>query len=40
MSVELKKLAIQNRINRLRTSGKDNYPIIRKLERRMRALDR
>lgn len=39
MSVEFKKLAIRNRIARLSTRGKDNYPIIKKLERQYRALD-
>lgn len=38
MSVEFKKLAIQNRIDRLRARGKDNYPIIKKLTRQLNAL--
>lgn len=38
MSIEFKKLAITNRIARLRARGKDNYPIIKKLERQFRAL--
>ena len=38
MSVELKKLMIKNRIDRLRTRDEDNYPIIKKLERKLRML--
>lgn len=38
MNTEFKKLAITNRIDRLRARGKDNYPIIKKLERQLRAL--
>jgi len=38
MNTEFKKLAIQNRIDRLRSRGKDNYPIIKKLERQFKAL--
>ena len=38
MNTELKKLLIQNRIGHLKTSGKDNHPIIKKLERKQRAL--
>lgn len=38
MNKELKKLSIQNRIARLSTRGKDNYPIIKKPERQLRAL--
>ena len=40
MNTEFKKLAIQNRIARLRTNGKDNGPIIKKLERQYRNLDK
>ena len=40
MNTEFKKLAIQNRIARLSTRGKDNYPIIKKLERRLRTLNK
>lgn len=39
MSVEFKKLALQNRINRLRANGKDNGRIIKKLERQIRNLN-
>lgn len=38
MSTEFKKLTITNRIAQLKARGKDNYPIIKKLERRLRAL--
>ena len=38
MNVELKKMLIQGRIERLRANGKDNYPIVKKLERQLRAL--
>ena len=38
MNTDLKKLAIQNRIDRLRARGKDNYPIIKKLERELRKI--
>lgn len=38
MNVELKKTLIQSRIERLRANGKDNYPIIKKLTRQLRAL--
>ena len=38
MNTELKKLTIQNRIDRLKASGKDNYPIIKKLMRQLKAL--
>lgn len=40
MNVELKKLMIQNRIETLKTRSKDNYPIIKKLERKYRLLDK
>ena len=40
MSIEFKKLAIQNRIDRLKARGKDNYSIIKKLERQLRNLDK
>ena len=39
MNAEFKKLAITNRIARLRARGKDNYSIIKKLERQLRALN-
>ena len=39
MSIEFKKLAIQNRIDRLKTRNKDNYPIVKKLERALKALN-
>jgi ppGpp synthetase/RelA/SpoT-type nucleotidyltranferase len=38
MSTEFKKLAIQNRIDRLRARGKENYSIIKKLMRQLNAL--
>lgn len=38
MNTEFKKLAITNRIARLRARGKDNYSVIKKLERQYRAL--
>ena len=38
MNTELKKLLIQNRIEHLKTTGKDNGPIIKKLERKQRIL--
>lgn len=38
MNTEFKKLAITNRIARLKARGKDNLPIIKKLERTYRAL--
>lgn len=38
MNTEFEKLAITNRIARLRARGKDNHPIIKKLERRLRSL--
>lgn len=40
MNVEFKKLAIQNRINRLRSNGKDNGRVVQKLERQRRNLDK
>ena len=40
MSKEFKKLALQNRINRLKSNGKDNYSVVNKLERQLRNLDR
>lgn len=40
MNVEFKKLAIQNRIDRLKARGKDNYGAIKKLERQLRNLDK
>jgi hypothetical protein len=40
MSKEFKKLAIQNRIARLRTNGKENGRIVQKLERQYRNLDK
>ena len=33
MNTEFKKLAITNRISRLKARGKENYSIIKKLER-------
>ena len=39
MSIEFKTLVIQNRINRLMARGKDNYSIVKKLERQLRNLD-
>ena len=39
MSNEFKKLAITNRMARLRTNGKDNHGVIQKLERKLRNLD-
>ena len=38
MNTEFKKLAITNRIAQLKARGKDNHPIIKKLERKLRAL--
>jgi hypothetical protein len=38
MNAEFKKLVIQNRINRLKTNGKDNGRVIQKLERQLRNL--
>lgn len=38
MSTELKKLLIQNRIEHLKTTGKDNSTIINKLLRKQRTL--
>ena len=38
MNAEFKKLAIQNRINRLRANGKDNGRIVQKLQRQYRNL--
>ena len=40
MSIDFKKLAIQNRIARLRTNGKENGRVIQKLERQLRNLDK
>ena len=40
MNVEFKKLAITNRIARLKSSGKENSSVIKKLERRLRNLDK
>ena len=40
MNTEFKKLAIQNRINRLRANGKDNNRVIQKLERQLRNLNK
>lgn len=39
MNTEFKKLAIQNRIDRLRARSKDNYLIIKKLERALAKLE-
>ena len=39
MNTEFKKLAITNRIARLRARGKDNGCIVKKLERRFRAFN-
>lgn len=39
MNAELKKLLIQNRIDRLKTRDSANNPIIKKLERKQRTLD-
>lgn len=38
MNTELKKLAITNRIARLKTRDKENGPVIKKLERQYKAL--
>lgn len=38
MNIELKKLAIQNRINHLKTNGKENRRVIQKLERQLRKI--
>lgn len=40
MNIELKKLAIQNRIDRLKTNGKENGRVIQKLERQLRNLSK
>jgi hypothetical protein len=40
MNVDFKRLAITNRIARLKSSGKDNYAVIKKLERQLRNLDK
>ena len=40
MNVEFKKLAITNRIARLKTNGKENGRIIQKLERQLRNLNK
>lgn len=40
MNTEFKKLAIQNRISRLKTNGKDNGRVVQKLERQLRNLDK
>jgi hypothetical protein len=40
MNIELKKLAIQNRIDRLKTNGKENGRVIQKLERQLRNLNK
>lgn len=40
MNTEFKKLAIQNRIDRLKTNGKENRRVIQKLERQLRNLDK
>lgn len=38
MSVELKKMILQNRITLLKSRNEENGNIVRKLERRLRAL--
>ena len=38
MSVELKKMIIENRITLLKSRQEDNGNIVKKLERRLRAL--
>ena len=38
MSTELKNLLIENRIEHLKTTGKDNSAIIKKLQRKQKAL--
>lgn len=40
MNIELKKLAIQNRIARLRANGKENGRVVQKLERQYRNLNK
>lgn len=40
MSVEFKKLMLQNRIARLKANGKDNARVVQKLERQLRNLDK
>ena len=40
MSVEFKRLAITNRIARLRANGKENGCVIKKLERQLRNLNK
>ena len=38
MSTELKKLLMQNRIEHLKTTGKENGSIVKKLQRKLRNL--
>ena len=39
MNAEFKKLAITNRIARLRSRNRENHGVIKKLERQLRALN-
>lgn len=40
MNTEFKKMALCNRIDRLKANGKENGRIIQKLERKLRSLNK